>query len=200
MSHVYPSPVNWKHFFVARLARLVPVYEVTLVVALVSGLIWYGSAFSSAPNIIANFLMIQAWVPGSWMSLNSPAWSLSVEVFLYVILFPCLVMIRRWTGSCAIHFFLLSAGTIWGVIFYNYASSRLFLDWRLPLLTGIAGFGAGFSLQFLLKNKPLRYPPVVAAGGLILVASGLLHKVVFYGTSTSRMFGAGTCGSCRCLG
>lgn len=96
-------------FFVARFARLYPLYFVTLIV--VAGLQFayrgqYGDDFIYNGDTIANFLlnlvMVQQWLPYAAQSFNGPAWSISVEVFLYALFFMLCVWrlndIRVLTG------------------------------------------------------------------------------------------------------
>ena len=180
MSYVYPSPVRWRHFFVARLARLVPVYEATLLVVLLLIYLHTYRENASPLNLGANLLMIQQWLPvAGWSSINFPSWSLSVEAFLYVAAFPLLIASRRRRWSRGLYVLLLVLGATWGVIYYNDFRPTLFRDWCFPLLSGLFGFGVGFSLQSLLGQERLRHASGVAALGGALVAASLLQRVIF---------------------
>lgn len=88
---------GYRTFLWARFARLYPVYLVTMALAMaVNVVIWYlalgnlhGLPFPLG-NFFANLFMLGS-VPG-FMSYNSPAWSLSCEVGLYLI-FPLLAWV-----------------------------------------------------------------------------------------------------------
>lgn len=81
-------------FFVARFARLYPLYVVTLLAVVGLQLAYrslYGEDFiyneDTPLNFVLNLLMIQQWLPFAVQSFNGPAWSISVEVFLYTLFF-----------------------------------------------------------------------------------------------------------------
>jgi len=81
-------------FVIARFARLYPLYLLTfLLVGAGQGLFYhlYGSTFiyhNQTPwSFLLNLVMVQEWVPNTQMSYNGPAWSISVEVFLYALFF-----------------------------------------------------------------------------------------------------------------
>jgi peptidoglycan/LPS O-acetylase OafA/YrhL len=173
--------VQWRHFAVARLARLDPVYEITLLVFVaLAALAGADRELMTFSNLAANVLMLQVWLPvPGWDSINLPAWSLSVEAFLYVALFPLLVAVRRlpWARVCFAA--LIVAGALWGVCFYNYDRGALFRFWPLPLLCGAGGFAAGFAVRELLTDRPLRRPGVAALAALGLISAGILNRVIF---------------------
>jgi peptidoglycan/LPS O-acetylase OafA/YrhL len=76
----------------SRIARIAPVYLLSLVAGLPfayakflalapTTLQWlYGSSFVFAP------IAVHAWVPGAACALNCPSWSISVELFFYLLL------------------------------------------------------------------------------------------------------------------
>ncbi|MEZ5976013.1 MAG: acyltransferase [Planctomycetota bacterium] len=74
----------------ARLARIGPLYFVSLALMLASFL---ARGRQPAPvDLALGAAFLQAWVPGHALAINPPAWSLSVEAFFYA-LFPLL-----WIG------------------------------------------------------------------------------------------------------
>lgn len=84
------EPIKYKAFLKNRLARIFPLY----ILAMLAMLLYYylrieimGMASNYTPKIfdvVLNFLMLQSWVPDKAMTVNVPAWSLSVEWFFYV--------------------------------------------------------------------------------------------------------------------
>ena len=84
-------PINLKGFYIARFARIYPIYLLALIVSLpafMSRAIELGmirSVFTGAMTVS----LIQAWTPWTATIWNTPLWAVSVEVFCYL-LFPFL--------------------------------------------------------------------------------------------------------------
>lgn len=179
MSYVYPNPVRWHHFFVARLARLVPVYEVTLIIFL--ALLFYSHSAGpdiSPLNVIANVLMMQQWCPIPGLSsINFPSWSLSVEAFLYVFAFPALIWTRSLPWRNGFYVVLIVVGASWESLFYDIHWPTAANAWFLPLTTGLAGFGLGFSLHSLMENG-LQFPKRISVLAVALIAASLLWHML----------------------
>ena len=105
---LYANAITDRHttartFFIARFARLYPLYFATLIfVAVGQGLflLLYGHTFiyhSNTPGyFVLNLFMVHEWLPYAAMSFNGPSWSISVEVFLYLLFFLlCLMRLNR---------------------------------------------------------------------------------------------------------
>ena len=89
------------HYAFRRVARIVPLYAISLVWTAALGLIYgcEGPAFSLR-TLLGNavFLQTSLEAKGHWFEpfgCNGPYWSLSYEVFFYLILPMVLVMVRR---------------------------------------------------------------------------------------------------------
>ena len=83
-----------RSFFIARFARLYPLYFVTLIFVALAQLLFshlYGADFIYPDNTPGNFLLnlfgVQQWVVNAPQMFNGPAWSISVEMFLYIVFF-----------------------------------------------------------------------------------------------------------------
>ncbi|MGL2964421.1 acyltransferase family protein [Flavobacterium sp. RSB2_4_14] len=97
-----------------RLARIYPIYFVAIFllirISIFSGI--------SLTDVFLNLLMLQAWIPGKALGINFPGWSLSVELFFYLI-FPFVFnyfykkVNFKITAICIIVFWVLSQ-----VLFY----------------------------------------------------------------------------------
>jgi peptidoglycan/LPS O-acetylase OafA/YrhL len=81
-SPTHPKPLNKGRYWVARLARIYPVYLVALLFMIADS--FRKGTFDGFAAVL-NLSMLQAWVPGGYpLSYNSPGWSLSVEAFFYL--------------------------------------------------------------------------------------------------------------------
>lgn len=110
--------LNKKRYWIARFARIYPVYLLALV--LVAAGKFQAPGFST--DLVLNLTLLQAWIPGYSLSLNSPGWSLSVEAFFYATFPFILILIQRvglkqvtllalllWLATQVIHTFWLNS-------------------------------------------------------------------------------------------
>lgn len=143
LSYVYlqsGKPVNSLRFYQSRIARIYPLYLITLVLdtpfLFNARLHAYGlnsAALKTSITFLANLIMIQAWIP-RLRGIDDPNWSLCVEAVFYFI-FP-LIGMALWKVPRRILF--VSLGLLWIAveIFLVYYSSlhRSELDFKQPLL------------------------------------------------------------------
>ncbi len=95
MAIAYYDPnkaLNQKRYWLARIARIYPVYLLALSLVLAANL---HSVMDDPLILLLNLSMLQAWIPGYAMTLNSPGWSLSVETFFYLSLPFLLLFIQH---------------------------------------------------------------------------------------------------------
>lgn len=127
--------VSTRDFFLRRFSRLVPLHLVTLF-AVVLGQLAYRHLFGTDfvyPNndlqhFVPNLLLVSAWGPGYSHSFNGPIWSVSVEIFLYILFF----------GLCRkvpIRTFVLLAVSAFGLF--------LLAHWEAPIGRGMIAFFLG---------------------------------------------------------
>jgi peptidoglycan/LPS O-acetylase OafA/YrhL len=96
LAHGYGSG-NWprerlRRYAVARFARIYPVYALSLVMVAPFILAYHGPGKA---GLIANYgLLLQGWTGHQPVGWNTPAWSLSCEVFFYC-LFPLIGWLVR---------------------------------------------------------------------------------------------------------
>jgi peptidoglycan/LPS O-acetylase OafA/YrhL len=111
------TPVQFTRFGVARFARIYPAYAIGLV--LVTPFVLHSLIGASAITVakqagagILNWTLLQAWIPKTALSWNTPGWSLSVEAFFYLC-FP-FVGVPLWRIS-RLRGFVLAGSLIWAV-------------------------------------------------------------------------------------
>lgn len=87
-------PVSFGDFFKRRVARIVPVYILALVsmILVAVGFLNYSLNGVAFKEIALSALFLQAYVPSYPLVLNSPAWTISVEMFFYA-LFPLFLLL-----------------------------------------------------------------------------------------------------------
>jgi len=109
---------KWK-YWLARFARIYPVYLIALLLIFIAN---YKTMEHASSSLFLNLSMLQAWIPGYPLTLNSPGWSLSVEAFFYLI-FPLLLLfiyrgglkivivlsIVLWVATQILHTYLLNS-------------------------------------------------------------------------------------------
>jgi len=124
LAHNYASmqfdSTSLRAYAFARFARLYPVYLLSLLVALPFLLralgaqpVWLQPLWLASTALAP--LGLQAWVPGAACALNCPAWSISTELFFYL-MFPLLMPIalrRPWAFAAATFVFWLLAALVY---------------------------------------------------------------------------------------
>jgi peptidoglycan/LPS O-acetylase OafA/YrhL len=104
-------------YFVARAARIVPLYWFCLFLALALGptIYFHVNSPSFIPILLANLFLVQSWFPADeiYYAFNPPAYSLTAEAFMYLA-FPFIVMTsakKIWTWLA------LSIFVVWLTLF-----------------------------------------------------------------------------------
>jgi peptidoglycan/LPS O-acetylase OafA/YrhL len=90
------SNISYADYFKRRVGRIVPVYLLALVLFIIVAFCFYDYKFSNnlVRQIIYCALFLQAYFPQYALSLNSPAWTISVEMLFYI-LFPLFLFIEK---------------------------------------------------------------------------------------------------------
>lgn len=156
--------ITKKDFFIARLAKIYPMHFVTMLAALIIGSLIGGSG----KYVVQNVLLIQSFFPSEkiFFSLNAPSWSISNEIFFYL-LFPFILLLRQKTKLVV--FTIIFAVILVLNIFLSDEQKHYWL-YISPLirvsdfLLGIILFNVYIKLkeQHNLKNWSLKYFEIVA--------------------------------------
>jgi len=139
----------------ARFARIFPVYGVALLMMVVYAL-WQHGQFDPLA-VMLNLLFLQAWVSPYPLSVNSPGWSLSVEMFLYLVFPLAVLLIRRYRVAQWL-VFAVALGT-----------------WLVTQLLLIAALNLGWYQGYpsLSHDLIVYFPPVHLGSFLLGVAGGI---------------------------
>lgn len=162
-------PLIVRQFFIDRVARIAPTYYIGLL--LVLSYFYITNVFQLDYVFVVHLIGLQAWFPtsDSGFAYNGPAWTISVELFLYAT-FPFLYrqliqkagVFGNWLTisflgvSCSlvpfgIHLYFL--GELRGLENENIWTYALPLHYLGLFILGIAGHKAR---SFFLKNLPNR--------------------------------------------
>ena len=175
--------INWRSFYSARVARIIPLYYLTQLVALLI------LAFSMSKHhvsftdeayfikLLTNFFMVSGILSGGEGTINQPAWSIGVEMFCYLAAFPLLVRLDRFLKAKKLR--LLVALAIVGiashleVTFYTHPDDYVLgsRQWDCASLgRGLIGFTAGFFVCSLYHFYKEARPAGLLIDGALAVA------------------------------
>ncbi len=204
MFHAYGSrPFSadiLKRFVISRTFRLYPLHLVMLLVfiGLEFGKLWaehHGFSFNdpaftgkTAPSeILPNALLLQSWIGDfNSLSFNTPAWSISIEYYLYMVLGVLLLAMPRYCGQ------ILALATLvsFAALYVELEAIKPFI-WR-----GASCFFAGaLTYRVYQKLEPLisRFDDRPFFTGLevlclLLVYRTLTHETPHQGIVASLLF------------
>jgi peptidoglycan/LPS O-acetylase OafA/YrhL len=196
LSYVYSrEEFQFSSYLTARIARIFPLYFFTLIIA---GAAWVLPLFVNpitypAGSALADFLlqifMLNCWpVIGSGVHWNFTAWSISVEWFCYVLLFPLLLFQKasRSTPIRLLCIVCLSAFSYSVFVRYwdgNLSSPKIYVpksQWSywVNLLRGVCGFTAGWAVFASFEKRDglyafcTRFSTLIWSGVVFIVFLG----------------------------
>lgn len=164
----------FKPFMKARFFRIYPLHlfmflvfvalEFSKFIAAKFGGFSFGTApftNSTAPNeIIPNLLLIQSWTPFTdHLSFNYPAWSISIEFYMYVLLFFSIVLFKSYR---LLSWFLISLAAFVLI----YLGSDVVVD---TVLRGLSCFFGG-SFAYVIYRKIANINIPYALGSIVEAA------------------------------
>ncbi|WP_312767477.1 acyltransferase [Epilithonimonas sp.] len=144
--------ITRRDFYVARLARIYPLHFITLFLAIP---IVYLNSHNSLHiwSFLANLFLVQSFIPKEffYFGFNAPAWSISDEMFFYLI-FPFIILLLdklKWMK--AIFYIFIPLILIPGIILIpkNYQKAIFYVN---PVIRSL-DFILGILLYTLFKNK-----------------------------------------------
>lgn len=116
LNYITSKPFNVKRFYIKRIARIYPLYLSVFALTLFLTMYFNGS-YPRGISIILQALGLQSWLPGACLEINFPTWSISVEIFFYMV-FPLFVW---WFKKLRIRTISIIVIIIWAAsIFEHY--------------------------------------------------------------------------------
>ena len=106
LNYMSKTEFSNREFFIKRFARLYPVYLIAFIVTLILGMI-FNDAFPKGRSVLLQLFTLHAWSPGTCLEINYPSWSISVEVFFYI-LFPLILLLEKRIGNVKTTIFIIS--------------------------------------------------------------------------------------------
>lgn len=114
--------INKKKYWVARFARIYPVYLLALLLIVAAKFKTLGDQWETLP---LHLLLLQSWIPGYPITLNTPGWSLSVEAFFYLC-FPFLLLWIYKHGTKSLLIFCILLWVITQLILLSSLNSSVY--------------------------------------------------------------------------
>lgn len=171
LSYVYSrAEFRFPTYLTARIARIYPLYFLTLIVA---GAAWVlpgmvnpttYPARSALSDFLLQTFMLNCWpVIGSGVHWNPAAWSISIEWFCYVLLFPLLLFQQAPRSTPNRLSCMIVLPSVSYYLFVNYFDPSLFnpvlhaprsqLSYWVNLCRGIFGFTAGWIVYASFEKR-----------------------------------------------
>jgi peptidoglycan/LPS O-acetylase OafA/YrhL len=167
-----PTPQSRKRFLMARFARIWPVHMVTLGIwiVVILGASWDAITWRDGiARLVATVAMVQSWVPVTiWpTSYNGVSWSISLEVFFYL-LFPILIvrLARNWKAVLLVTISLTALSLFLTTLVPADDSGTITLSglYYFSPLARLHEFVAGVGMMLLLRKLPISRDTLSPAG------------------------------------
>ena len=122
------SYIRAGNFYFKRLIRIVPLYIIALIVLFFVSFFVDNDISISFDGFIQSLFFLQAWFPTNALSVNFPGWSISVEMFFYL-LFPFIVPLFFNNSKISKYVFLfwLVSSIIFLWLFFNLDQTDIFI-------------------------------------------------------------------------
>ncbi len=157
ISHVYLRSMeerheSYLHFLYLRIARIFPVHFLLMIAMLAVSVFWDISFGTMTDWFSLTFLFRQLLLPEGY-AWNTPAWSVSAEMFAYAFVFPIIVHVVRRRQKALAGFLLLAVGTSVLAMLYWGAGTLNATSGVGPLLRVTGGFMIGAGLYCILAQQ-----------------------------------------------
>ena len=173
------SDMQYIDYLKRRTGRIVPVYILALFLFIAVAFCFYDYKFSSnlAKQIMYCTLFVQAYFPQYALSLNSPAWTISVEMLFYI-LFPLLLLMEkrsiRLFTAITITLFIVSQGIhLWyyqgGIKLSEKIEGYTFYNPLIHMSQFLIGMIGGYLYKRYTGTKRFIFFPTILFVAIILL-------------------------------
>ena len=179
-------------FFILRFGRLYPLHLFVLLIWLpyiiAKTVIFYKfgigevdpTEHNNIPSFISNLFLVNALNVHDYLSWNFPAWSISVELFTYIIFFIVFSLIGRFNPLIVA--LTISVGSYYLLYANNEDTLLKTYDWGLIRCVG--GFFLGSVIFYLSKKTSLQLSSIFTSI-LEIVSTGLMLFLVLNSTDST---------------
>lgn len=199
LSYVYNRETfQFSSYLTARVARIYPLYLVCLIAAgalyvwpFVINPISYPIR-TAVSDFALQLAMLNAWpVVGSGVHWDSPAWSLSVEWFCYLLLFPILLF-QKASPSTSTRVLCIAVTTVSSFFLFTFFYDDLLVtpqlhvpksEWSewVALARGVLGFIAGWAAFASFQKRDGLYLACTRFSTLIWCGIALIVLLAYFG-------------------
>ena len=181
--------VKWGNYFVARAGRIIPLYYLTTVICIpvaIYSYIKHGSTYVGSDfsiTLFLNAIMVTGIISGMAHTINMPAWSISVEVFCYIAIFPAFACtykyIKNKNYGLMLSIIIMLLSTYGLSLCYGFSPLKV-LHWQWEyvwLCRGIFGFMAGcflcavYNISFMYRPSALLIDVIVLVSIIVFILS-----------------------------
>lgn len=172
---------NIGKYWLARFARIYPVYILALLIIVAAK---YKSLATDWETLPLHLLLLQSWIPGYPITLNTPGWSLSVEAFFYF----CFPFLLFWVYKKGTRPLLILGIALWIItqvtlhILLNsdaYQPKLLLHDFIYynPVMH-LNSFILGLVVGIVLKKNPMKFEQK-NLGFWLLISFVLMFSIIW---------------------
>jgi peptidoglycan/LPS O-acetylase OafA/YrhL len=146
---VASGSLSAKNFFIFRFSRLYPLHWLMLLVVIITkvfrkytiGVTFFVFHNNDFPMLIQNILLIQNGWLQTKLSFNGPAWSISIEIMMYLLFFIAFHYLGNGKRGIIACLFFIVLGLIinfsgWNIPFFNIPISRGLMGFFMGCIVG----------------------------------------------------------------
>lgn len=157
LEHFSAEAITFRKFMTARIARLYPLTLLCIILAIPEYVFRHldHGATTLATALIANLLLIQSYIPVKdiYLSYNYPDWSISTEMFFYL-MFPIIAWsYQTWSGSRWTRiFWIIPVASLVPIFMYTVPEYLHHAIFYIHPFVRIVDFSLGIMLYIIYKQ------------------------------------------------